>query len=234
MKKINAIILIAAILIFNASTGHAQSSTDGTIEAINQMGEDEIQNIQDHWEHLENVDQTISEGIGHLNTALNIASSASDLYNASLALDNNACVPDLSVDASHMMPTSCQDNGNCQTCYNGAYHELSFIRRQLARLRCIYMNTKTFNESAIAFGDNTSGIHAVTGLSWQTARAGIIEAYNHFKQTYDSKYEGMMGSLQKALMDISRCEDQFGQHDWYQRFGFIYFEMMKEKYKRTD
>ena len=225
---------MAATLIFNTGIVCAQSPTDGMVDAINQMGDDEIQNIQDHMDQLENIDQTIAEGIGHQHTAVNIANSARDLYNASLALDNNECIPDLSVDASHMMPTSCQDNGACQTCYTGAYHQLTFIRRQLARLRCIYINTRTFNQSAIAFGDNTSGIHAVTGLSWQSARAGIVEEYNHFKQTYDNKYEGMMGTLQQALMDISHCEDQYGQRDWYQRFGFIYFEMMKEKYKRTD
>ena len=234
MKKIKITGLIIAALLFNTGIVYAQSPTDGMVDAINQMGDDEVQNIQDHWGHLENVGDIISEGIGNLNTAMSIASSAQDLYNATLALDNNECVPDLSVDAAHMMPTSCQESGACQTCYTSAYRELTFIRRQLARLRCIYMNTRTFNESALAFGDNTSGIHAVTGLSWQSARAGIVEEYNHFKQTYDNKYEGMMGTLQQALMDISHCEDQYGQHDWYQRFGFIYFEMMKEKYKRTD
>lgn len=234
MKMLNRLGFITAILLLSSGMVFGQSPTDGMTDAINQMGGDEVQNIQDHWGHLENIDETISEGIGHLNTALDIANSARDLYQASLALDNNECVPDLSVDAAHTMPTSCQENGNCQSCYTHAYHELTFIRRQLARLRCIYMNTRRFNESAIAFGDNTSGIHAVTGLSWQSARAGIVEEYDHFKHTYDDKYLGMMNTLQQSLMDISHCEGQYGQPDWYQRFGFIYFEMMKEKYKRTD
>ena len=234
MKRIKQSAILVFALFFFGDTCFSQTPTDGMVDAINQMGDDEVQNIQDHWSHLENIDETITEGIGHLNTALSIASSASDLYHASLALDNNECVPDLSVDAAHTMPTSCQENGACQTCYSGAYHELSFIRRMLARLHCIYANTRNFNQSALAFGDNTSGIHAVTGLSWQSARAGIVEEYNNFKHTYDDKYVGMIGTLQKALEDIGHCEEQFGQHDWYQRFGFIYFEMMKEKYKRTD
>ena len=234
MKRIKTIALVALALLFNNGIVYSQSPTDGMVDAINQMGGDEIQNIQDHMDHLENIDETITEGIGHLNTAVGIASSARDLYNSSLALDNSECVPDLNVDAAHTMPTSCQENGACQTCYTSAYHELSFIRRQLARLHCIYENTRNFNQAAIAFGDNTSGIHAVTGLSWQSARAGIVDEYNHFKETYDNKYLGMVGTLQTALQNISRCEDQFGQHDWYQRFGFIYFEMMKDKYKRTD
>jgi hypothetical protein len=61
-----------------------------------------------------------------------------------------------------------------------------------------------------------------------------VDAYNHFKQTYDNKYRDLMGSLQRALMAIDGCERQYGMTDWYQRFGFIYFEFMKDKYKRTD
>jgi hypothetical protein len=230
MKKIVVTILACfACFVFGVTQAQDVPPT-GLMPALTQMGEDDISNL----EHLENIGSHLLEGIRDLNEYTQAAGSAYDLYNADLLLDNNECMPDLSVDASHMMPTACQNNGECQTCYTGAYRELAFLRRQLGRLSCIYNNVKRFNEAALAFGDNTSGIHAVTGLSWQNARAGIVETYDHFKQTYDAKYEGMMQGLQKSLMDISRCEGQYGQADWYQRFGFIYFEMMKEKYKRTD
>ena len=231
MKKI---FIFSCVLIVFYSNTNAQSSTDGTATAITQMGESQISGIQEQWGNLANINSSIGEALGHFGRVADLYNNAHDMYDASLMLDPNACVPDLNVDASHMMPTACQNNGECQSCYTGAYRELSFIRRQLARLSCIYNNTKKFNQAAIAFGDNASGIHAVTGLSWQYARADITAAYESFKHTYDTKYEGMMGSLQKALMDISRCEGQYGSADWYARFGFIYFEMMKEKYKRTD
>jgi len=234
MKKI-IIALIAGFLFFTAGDVWCQNPSYPDIpppnpSTVTQMPEGDVGNL----EHLENIGQHLLEELGELNEYTQAASSAYDLYNADLLMDNSECMPDLSVDAGHMMPTACAGNGECQQCYTGAYRELAFLRRQLGRLSCIYNNTKRFNEAAIAFGDNTSGIHAVTGLSWQSARAGIIETYDHFKQTYDNKYAGMMEGLQKALMDISRCEGQYGQADWYQRFGFIYFEMMKEKYKRTD
>lgn len=230
MKKI-VVTILAYFTCFVFGVIKAQDvPPTGLMPAITQMGEGDIGNL----EHLENIGEHMLEELRELNDYTQAAGSAYDLYNADLLLDNSECMPDLSVDASHMMPTACQNNGECQTCYTGAYRELAFLRRQLGRLSCIYNNVKRFNEAALAFGDNTSGIHAVTGLSWQNARAGIVETYEHFKGTYDAKYEGMMQGLQKALMDISRCEGQYGQPDWYQRFGFIYFEMMKEKYKRTD
>jgi hypothetical protein len=226
--------LVAAATLVFSFTAQGQDANDGMVDAINQMGETEVQNIQDHWEHLENLGETITDGIGHLNTAINLYSSATELYNASNSLDNNECVPDFSTDASSMMPTGCSDNAACSQCYQSGISRLTTVRRSLARMSCIRMNTKRFNDAAIAFGDNVSGIHAVTGLAWQNERAGILATMDHFNQTYDNKYRDLIASLQTALNDINQCEAQFGMRDWYQRFGFIYFEMMKEKYKRTD
>jgi hypothetical protein len=231
MKKIMLNILFAGI----ASFSFAQSDygTDQS-NAIQQMGEDEISNMQQQEASNDAVNSSIGDALGHLNTFLSIASSAQDLYNASRSLSSGECAPDFSTDSRAMMPSSCT-SADCQECYTKAVNELNFVRRQLGRLSCIYNNTKNFNNSAIAFGDNASGIHAVTGLAWQNARAEIVAEYNHFKQTYDDKYQGMMGSLEKALKSIGDCERQFGgDSDWYQRFGFIYLEFMKDKYKRND
>ena len=234
MKIRLQLFFLAAAVMACTSAVRAQDATNGLVDAINQMGEDEISNIQDHWGHLENIGETVSEGIGHLNTALNLYNSASELYNASQALDNNECVPDFSTDAQAMMPTGCSDNAQCAQCYQQGINNLTVVRRSLARMSCIRMNTKRFNDAAIAFGDNVAGIHAVTGLAWQNERAGILQTMDHFNQTYDNKYRDLIASLQNALHQIDQCEAQFGMRDWYQRFGFIYFEMMKEKYKRTD
>lgn len=155
-------------------------------------------------------------------------------WNAVQNFEPGACAPDFNASAAAMMASTCADNAGCGECYTKAVGELNFIRRQLGRLRCIYNNTKNFTESALSFGDNMSGIHAVTGMAWQSQRGGIVESFEHFKQTYDRKYTDMMGALQRALMGISECEQQYGLPDWYQRFGFMYFEFMKDKYKRTD
>lgn len=155
-------------------------------------------------------------------------------WNAVQNFEPGACAPDFNASAGAMMASTCADNAGCGECYQRAVGELNFIRRQLGRLRCIYNNTKNFTEKALSFGDNMSGIHAVTGIAWQNERGGIVAEFEHFKQTYDRKYTDMMGALQRALQSISACEQQYGLPDWYQRFGFMYFEFMKDKYKRTD
>ncbi|MEO5942718.1 MAG: hypothetical protein ABIP30_03695 [Ferruginibacter sp.] len=231
MKKIKFLFLLSFIFFTIPFTSNAQ---DGTVEAINQMGEDGIQNIQDHTDELTNISETMSGALGSLNTYLNIAQSAGELYNATHALDNNECQPDFTTSSQAMMPTHCVRGSECFTCYQSAVNELTFVRRTLARLWCIYSNTKNFNSKAVAFGDDVSGVHAINGLAWQYAKADINAAYESFKHTYDAKYMGLMGTLDKALHDISNCEARFGEQDWYQKFGFIYFEFMKDKYKRND
>lgn len=232
--KVSIISCCLFLSIAFASYSQFSESNDGMVEAINQMGEAEIENIQNTWGSMENMGNTISEGIGHFNTAMNIYDNVRDMYEASNALDGNECVPDFSTDAQSMMPSSCGDQAGCSECYQSSISRMTVVRRSLARLSCIRMNTKKFTDAAVAFGDNVSGIHAVTGLAWQTERRGIMASMENFNKSYDRKYTELIESLQTALQGISACEAQYGMPDWYQRFGFIYYEMMKEKYKRTD
>jgi hypothetical protein len=201
---------------------------------VRQLDVNELQDMLENIQNIEGMPEHISDALGQFGDFLETAGTAIDLYNASQALDNNECVPDFNTDASAMMPTGCADDGACQSCYQSAISRMNTVRKSLGRLSCINSNTKAFVEAAIAFGDNVSGIHGVMGLAWQHERQGIRDTYENFKRTYDRKYTDLMNSLQTALQEINRCEAQYGIRDWYQKFGFIYFEMMKEKYKRTE
>lgn len=176
----------------------------------------------------------VEDAITELQGYLDWLEERRDEWNAIQNFEPGACSPDFSASSGAMMASTCVGNPECSECYTRAVGELNFIRRQLGRLSCIYANTKNFTTSALAFGDNMSGIHAVTGAAWQSERGGIVAEFNNFKQTYDRKYTDMMGALQRALVAIGGCEAKFGLPDWYQRFGFVYFEFMKDKYKRTD
>lgn len=224
MKKI-----LIALFVFAGTACMAQGD-----DLFTSFNEGVTERIENNEEESQNNQSSADAALEGLNDFFNIMNSIDDLYSASDALSNGECSPDFNTSSQAMMPSTCAGNSGCGECYTSAVNKLNFVRRQLARLSCIYNNTKNFNNAAIAFGDNASGIHAVTGLSWQYARAEIVETFNHFKQTYDKKYIDMIGALSDALSDINSCENQYGERDWYQRFGFIYFEFMKDKYKRTD
>ncbi len=213
----------------------AESAQIGRQESIiRQMNESQIRGVQNNMSQLKDINNQMGQMLGHFGKILSSVNSASSLYKAMNALDNNECVPDLTTDASAMMPSGCDEEAACSACYEKAISRMNNVRKNLARISCLRINTKKYVESAIAFGDNVSGIHGAMGLAWQNERVGIKAGYEKFKKTYDAKYIEMMESLEVALKEINQCEAQFGMWDWYQKAGFIYFEMMKERYKRPD
>ena len=227
MKK-----LLLYLICFSCLNVFAQNPGDADV--VRQMGEDDVARAEEAGNNTSNAASAIGDAIGHFNTVMGLYGNAQDLFNNSRVLANGECSPDFATSDNAMMPSNCRRNSECGECYRSAMGQLNFIRRQLGRLGCIYQNTKNFNNSAIAFGDNASGIHAVTGLAWQYARADITQTFNHFKGTYDRKYIDMIGSLENALKAIDRCESQYGQDGWFQRSGFIYLEFLKDKYRRND
>jgi hypothetical protein len=226
MKKIYKLLIASIVFCSLHTTVNAQET--------NQMSEAEIEGLREGTNNLDLAQKGGLELLELLGNVLKAVNSAGELYDAMTALDNNECVPDLTTDASAMMPSGCDEEGACNACYEKAVTSLNHVRKNLARMSCLRINTKTYVESAIAFGDDVSGIHGAMGLAWQNERKGIQAGYEKFKKTYDTKYIEMMQSLEAGLKEINRCEAQFGMKDWYQKAGFIYFEMMKERYKRTD
>jgi hypothetical protein len=226
MKKIYKLLIASIVFCSLHTTINAQETK--------QMSEAEIEGLREGTNNLDLAQKGGLELLELLGNILKAVNSAGELYDAMTALDNNECVPDLTTDASAMMPSGCDEEGACNACYEKAVTSLNHVRKNLARMSCLRINTKTYVESAIAFGDDVSGIHGAMGLAWQNERKGIQAGYEKFKKTYDTKYIEMMQSLEAGLKEINRCEAQFGMKDWYQKAGFIYFEMMKERYKRTD
>jgi hypothetical protein len=227
MKKLLLVLACSGCL-------QAFSQNPGDADVVRQMGEDDVRNASEAGDATQRTASAIGDAIGHFNTVMGLYGNAQDMFNNSRALSNGECSPDFETSDNAMLPRGCRRESECGECYRSSMGELNFVRRQLGRLGCIYQNTKNFTTSAIAFGDNASGIHAVTGLSWQYARGEIVQTMNSFKQTYDRKYIDMIGSLERALKAIDRCESQYGQDGWFQRSGFIYLEFLKDKYRRND
>lgn len=203
-------------------------------DAVQQNGQAEIERIQQQWESFQTRLDILSNGLSTLNDYINIGQSAMDLFNATQTLDNGECIPDFNLPATALMPSSCAGREGCVECYTDAKKRLKTVRKGLARMRCIYMNTKNFKDKAVSFGDNVAGLHGAMGLVWQGQRRGIEKSYAQFEATYDRKYGDFMTSLHEALLAINDCERRFGTRDWYQKFGFIFEEIIKEKYKRTN
>ncbi|QTY28203.1 hypothetical protein [Flavobacterium sp. CS20] len=128
-----------------------------------------------------------------------------------------------------------QDAG-CASCFLEARKKFNNMRYQFEKLATIYKCTKDFSDAAISFGDNVSGFTpgGVGGLAWQTQRMNIKKSVTELEQAYDNKYGEFLHDLVETMMELNICEAKYGVEDWYDRFGYVYFEFMRDKYKRTD
>ena len=71
-------------------------------------------------------------------------------------------------------------------------------------------------------------------MAWQTQRRNIEKSIAELETAYDRKYAELLNSLSRSMLELSECEARYGVEDWFDRFGYMYFEFIKDKYRRKD
>lgn len=139
--------------------------------------------------------------------------------------------------------TICRAHRNCRRsartratadCYKPAYLNLQNTRWRFDKLRRLNKVTKNMLVDAISFGDaaaSTAG--GIAALAW--AKEKVRASEEGFNQSYDAKYEELVATLKRNLLDIAACEEQiFDNPNWYERFGYFYQQFMAEAYRRPN
>jgi len=127
-----------------------------------------------------------------------------------------------------------QDNSKGCECLENAYDDLEVIRYQFEKLRIIYNSQEKITKYAISFGDDVSPLTGgLGGLAWQKERMKILKGMEKFYKAYDKKHLYFVNQLKDNLKEIEKCEAQLDFENWYSRVGFLYFNFMKDKYKRN-
>lgn len=243
------LILIALPLGSLAQSGQGAFLTMEEFEQYKVGMENDRANLERKLDMLESERKGMDKGVKDLNKKLSDIRKkwelAKSLYNQYNGL--SSCISATPPSGSPTIPSICSDivldargepieeqNDECASCFLKARKDFNEMRYQFERLATIYKCTKKFSEAAIAFGDNVSGIHAVSGMAWQAERVKIEKSVLSLQQAYDNKYSEMLEGLADSMMELNVCETKFGVEDWYDRFGYMYFEFMKEKYARKD
>lgn len=186
-----------------------------------------------------------SDDISDLNDKLNsikeFLDNATNLYDSYTGL--GSCINSTPLPGEPRIPSFCDeplttagpDNENsCAACFLDARRQFNEVRYLFEQLATIYKCTKDFSNAALSFGDNASGIHAVSGMAWQTQRRNIEKSIVDLEAAYDNKYGELLNSLSESMLKLSECEARYGVEDWFDRFGYMYFEFIKDKYRRKD
>lgn len=191
------------------------------------------------------VDRTIGDINANITKIRSAWTSVKALYSSYTGL--SSCLSSTPPAGSPTIPSICTDlsfdeegeileeqDEECASCFMEARRRFNQTRYVFEQLATIYKCTKKFTDAAIAFGDNTSGVHGVAGMAWQAERIKIEKSVEELQAAYDNKYNELIQSLADDMMELNICEAKFGVEDWYDRFGYMYFEFMKEKYQRKD
>lgn len=171
----------------------------------------------------------VGQGVG-------LGKAAKDALDAFKALtqDDETMSPDYSPPGMPHVPSKCAESGACGACYEDAYADLKKVRINLERLRTVGAATNNLYTKGVAFGDNVSSVHGMVGLAWQAEKLKVNDSMKTFNTSYDAKQVELIAKLQDALQKISKCEaDHFNEDGWYERFGFIYYTFMSDRYKRS-
>lgn len=171
---------------------------------------------------------------GWLKQGMGAAAAAKGLADALKPLsDHDKAIGDQVSHGAPKIPSSCVQGSGCTGCFEKAYGDLNHLRFAFAKLGAIGKWTDNFTKKSIAFGDSASGVHGVAGIAWQAERSKIEASYANFGTQYDSKYRELIGDLEATLNQVGQCEAKyFGANDWYDRYGFIYYSFMADRYRR--
>jgi len=232
MRKIHVLFAIALLVV----AGHIYAQTAAEVDAWYDI-ESEARERESEAEDTQNdaMNDAIDQGLDLADWGIGTVVAGRDLYDDWNALDSaeSTCGAAYTEDAGPTVPSHCAESDDCRQCYEKAVHSIDFNRFYIERARCITSASLKMANSAMAFGDSTSGIHGVMGLSWQLqGKPQIKEATEKLKKTYTKKAGDYLVALERALKKLGECEARYyGEQDWYQRYGWIYLNFMKAKYE---
>lgn len=173
----------------------------------------------------------------HATTALGAWQAWRDANEALSDLDRTLDAGMAGDDSGPQVPSSCVDSEDaaCAQCFQAAYDRVNFVRMTLERLRSIHSRTLRYIKAKEAFGDSVAPIHGMSGLAWQSSRAGIEQVRTSFNQSSMAKYRQLIETMEAALGDVARCEaEHFDNPDWNTRYGFMYLQAIRTAYEPVD
>ncbi len=177
---------------------------------------------------------TIAKAMDYFKKFLEITQNSEKMWNDSKPLSPNEASPDFG-QRGPSMPSSCvgdrAGSEECR-CFAKSAERLDKNRVMLEKLRVLVANQKAFKDKAIALGNSYAQLHTLMGIQWVGIRKhDIEEPYEQFKTISNEKHRLVMAAIQDSLKDISACEAKMGERDWYQKYGFIYYEFLYDAYK---
>ena len=227
--------LLAQPAFADGSTSALPELSDVSFNALGTRGRDHARDAADAMRGLGDRFTRWGELAGRGSTGIDIVQSALDAFQALSDLDD-ALADSIGNDgAGPEVPSSCAENAACNECFERAYADVNFVRNTLERLRTLSKLTIEYIQKSESFGDSMAGMTGIAALQWQVSKRDIEKERRNFNNTTREKYNQLIEAMRRNLQKVADCEQQhFNNPDWYNRYGFMYFNFIKEAYRPAD
>jgi len=134
------------------------------------------------------------------------------------------------------VPSKCMENKACRPCFTEAYGKVNKTRKALEKVRAHYGYTHRLSTSGIALMQSMGGIGGgAAGLGVLASTNQVNESVDAFDGVVRRKNAELLARLQSELKGVSTCEAKYYKNDdWYDRYGYIYYQFMLAHYGYAD
>ncbi|TJY59862.1 hypothetical protein E4T66_11815 [Sinimarinibacterium sp. CAU 1509] len=160
------------------------------------------------------------------------AAAAAYSYYTALTSTDKRMNPDFQPPGAPQVPSKCMEDATCRPCFEQAQQNLNTSRKNLEKVRGIYDYTHRFAKNGQGFLSSIGSMAgAPVALQASIENQKVDGALSDFDSQVRRKNEELLAKLQGNLQEIASCEAKFYKNDdWYNRYGFIYYQFMLARY----
>jgi hypothetical protein len=229
-----ALLVLSLLVQVPAAASPTGTSLSGFGDDDDDDDDDDDGDDDDGDDDSSDANEAVDELLSDINDGYDAYQKGQDLMDQWESLDAREadCGSNYQADAGPTVPSQCAESEDCMRCYGDAVRAIDFNRFYIERARCITAANVRMANSAMAFGDSSSGVHGVMGLSWSLGgKPQIEQAVADLKRTYTRKANDYLFEIDRSMKKLGQCEaEHFGERDWYQRYGWLYVNFMRSKY----
>jgi len=173
----------------------------------------------------------LDKGAATGKTAADIAKDALKSFRE-LSEGDKTLSPNYAPPGAPSVPSKCMENKDCKPCFEKAHAGLNKTRTHLEKVRGRYKYTHRFTklgQQVLTAAGAAGGGIAALGASAENIK--VDKALDDFDNVVKAKNKELLAKLEGNLKEISACEAKFYQNDdWYNRYGFTYYQFMLANY----
>ncbi len=173
----------------------------------------------------------LDKSIAQAKYVTDLAKQALELYKTLTEMDKEMD-PNYQPPGAPDIPSQCLESDECKVCYGDAQAKMNKTRTGLEKLRGINLYTHKMarqGEGIITSAGTAGGTIAAMGAAAENQ--SVDQTVAEFDAAVRSKREELLDHVKSNLQDISTCEKKFYQNDdWYNRYGFMYYQFMLAQY----